>query len=309
MLAALATYLVIGLAVIIPSMIMFALGYIYKIREQYYRGLTFLFLSLAFWVALAFQNSVTEKLLFLGYGYPQVKAWDVSLISAWKGAIIEATIVPGAWQPYTWALTAVVVLSMITGALASYLALLSIGVDSKKALATAIVFLVIGGIALAWTAQAVNLALQGNIVDAYPVRDRANILKALLIILPFLLMAWANVGLYRETGTNAYLVHAVSIVLGVLGFLVMASTWFRGWEQYVVELAKQGNLGPAYARFTFAALLMIFGAGGVLLGSILEATPPAEEAVEEELGEIEEEAVEAEEAEEQAAEEEAGEEA
>ena len=293
MLAALATYLVIGLAVIIPSMIMFALGYIYRIREQYFRGLTFLFLSLAFWTALAFQNSVTEKLLFLGYGYPQVKAWDVSLISAWKGPLIEATISAGAWQPYTWALTAVTVLATITGALAAYLALVALGFDSKKAAAAAVAFLVIGGIALAWTSQAVSLTLQGNVTEAYSVRDRANALKAILIIIPFLIMAWANVGLYRETGTNAYLVHAVSIVLGVLGFLVMASTWFRGWENYVLELAKQGNLGPAYARFTFAALLMIFGAGGVLLGSILEATPPAEEAVEEFEEELEEEAAEA----------------
>ncbi len=290
MLAALGTYLVVALAVLAASVIIIAIGVIYRIREQIFRALSFISLGLAFALAFLFQNSVTEALLVRhGVPYTIVKAWDVSLISAFKGPLVEATVPEGAWVGSHGLILGVAFFILVTAVVTSYLSAQLFGLSEKVAAAVAAVFAVIALLGLVWTHQAHSMYLQGaNLDDVFTVRDRANVFKLVAVVVPFLMMAIGSFQIYRETGTKVYILYGVAILVGVAGFTILGTTWFKGWEDYVVKtLAPEGNLAPAYARFTFSAILMVIAALGVLIGNILEAVPPAEEA-EEELEEFEE---------------------
>ncbi len=293
MLVALGTYLVLALALFATSIIMIAVGVVYRIREQLLRAATFISLALSFASAFLFQNSVTEKLLVShGIQYIIVKQWDVSLINAFKGPIIGAEIPPASWTSYHGLIVGTATFLAITAAIAAYLSVQMFGVSEKVAAVAGLVFAIIAVAGAILTHRAYGLASTGqDLATAFRLRDQAAILKLLAILIPFLIMAAGSFQLYRETGTKVYAVYGIFILVGVIGFAILGTTWFKGWEDYVVKtLAPQGNLGPAFARFTTAAILMIIAALGVLVGSIIEATPPAEEAEEEfeELEEVEE---------------------
>jgi len=288
MLVALGTYLVVALAILSSTLIIFAVAAIYRIREQLIRAAGFASLGLAFTLAFLYQNSVTEALLVRhGIPYTIVKAWDVSLISAFKGPLVEATVPEAAWVGVHAYILATAFFIVVTAAVTMFLAAEMFGAETKVAVGAAALAGLVALAGLALTHHAYQLYLQGAPLDrVYTVRDQANALKLASVVVPYLAMAAGSVVLYRETGTRVYAVYAAAIVLGVAGFALLGTTWFKGWEDYVVkQLAPTGNLGPAFARFTASAGLMVLAALGVLIASILEVMPPAEE---EELEELEE---------------------
>jgi len=279
-LVALGTYLVVALAILSSTLIIVAVAAIYRIREQIIRATGFASLGLAFALAFLYQNTVTEALLARhGIAYTIVKAWDVSLISAFKGPLVEATVPEGAWVGAHGYILATAFFIVVTASVTMFLAAEMFGADTKIAAAAAGVLALIALAGLVLTHQAHQLYLQGAPLDrVYAVRDQANALKLASVVIPYLAMAAGSLVLYRETGTRVYAVYAAAILVGVIGFALLGTTWFKGWEDYVVkELAPTGNLGPAFARFTASAALMVIAALGVLIGNILEVMPPAEE--------------------------------
>lgn len=285
------TYYTVGFSLLIVSLIIFALSYAYRIREQAVKGVALLLFSLAFLDASYFQNVVTERLLNeYTIKYPIVKQLDVSVISGFKGPLITPTVPTAAWTNEAHHLSLIAVLLLLSGILLAYLASLMMGWDAKLAYSFTGIVAIIAIVATILTQKAVSTYISNpgaNAASALHLRSYSNALKALTVILPWALMAVGSYVLYRETETPAYLVYTGSIILGLIGFLVFITTWTYGWDLYVEKLAAKGSIGPAIARFTASAILMIIGALGLLVGSIFEAMPPTEEAEEFEEEEIE----------------------
>ncbi len=293
MFAGLMTYYTVGFALVIVTIMIMTMSFIYRIREQAIRGAGLLTLALAFIVATVFQNSVTERLLVeYDRSYVIVKMLDVSVISAFKGPLIAEDVNVASWLDLAYMSLLVGFFILLTAALVTFLSVQMFGLDVKVAAGAAVVMAIIAGLGIYFTHQAINVYTadpSGNMAHALSLRDRANWFKLVSVDIPFLIMAAGSIMLFRETGTRVYLVYGVSIILGVIGFTLFATTWFHGWEVYVRDLAARGNFGPAYTRFALSAILMVIGALGLLVGNIIEAVPPVEEAEEfEEFVEAEE---------------------
>lgn len=281
MLAGFMTYFTVGFSLLVVSLIMFAVSYVYRVREQAVRGLAVLLLALGFLVAAFFQDTVAESLLnTYMIPYPMVRQLDVSVISGFKGPLITPTIPTAAWTGSAYMITLVSAFILLAGTLAAYLSSLMSGLDRRVAYTIAGIIGVLGLAAAVLTQNAISTYTSNpaaNTAPALDLRRYANLLKALVIVVPYALMAYGTFNLYRETKTSAYAIYSGSITVWLIGFLVFASTWTYGWDKYVEELAARGDIGPALARFTASAVLMIIGAIGLLVSSILETMPPAEE--------------------------------
>lgn len=290
MLAGFMTYFTVGFGLLVVTLIIFAMSIVYRIREQAIRGVSLLFFSLAFLIAARFQNTVTEKLLTeYGTQYPIVKQLDVSVINGFKGPLITPTVATAAWTGEAYELTLIAVLLLLTGVLTAYLSALMMGWDAKYTYSFTgiITVLAIGAVILTYMATSTYIRNPSiNTTKAIDLRTYSNLLKAIIIIAPYAVMALGSFNLYRETRTIAYAVYSAGIIIGLIGFLVFITTWTYGWDLHVEKLAAQGSISPAIFRFTVAAFLMIIGALGLLIGAILETVPPTEE-VEEFEGELE----------------------
>ncbi len=281
MLAGFMTYFTVGFSLLIVTLIIFAMSFVYRIREQAVRGASLLFFSLAFLFAARFQNIVTERLLNdYMTPYPIVKQLDVSVINGFKGPLITPTVATAAWTGAAYHLTLIAIFILITGTLTAYISSLMMGWDSKLvyAFTGAIAAIALAGTVLTYMSVSTYTSNPGtNTTEALNLRTYSNLLKGIVIIAPYAVMALGSFNLYRETKTLAYAVYSAAIVTGLIGFLLFITTWTYGWDLYVEKLASTGDIGPAVFRFTISAFLMIVGALGLLIGSILETMPPAEE--------------------------------
>jgi len=298
-LVGLGTYLVVSLALAVTGLIILTMGFVYRIREQSIRALGLGALGMAFFHAFLFQNTVTERLL-AGYEvegggrlpslpYIIVKQLDASVINGFKGPLIDETVAAAYWIDRA-VLTLVIALFIVVSAVATmYLALEMLGLDRKLVAAGTLVVGVVALAGLFLTYRSIGLYQAGLFSEALATRDLAASLKIFSIIVPFLLMAAGSFIVYRETGTKVYLVYTIGQLVLVLGMVVFATTWYSGWENYVKQLAEQGDLGPAIQRFLASTFLLSAGSFVLLVGSIIEAVPPVEEELlEEEIeGELE----------------------
>jgi len=297
-LVGLGTYLVVGIVLAITGLIILTMAVVYRIREQAIRAVGVGALGLAFFHAFLFQNVVTERLL-AGYTtedgaqlpslpYVIVKQLDASVINGFKGPLIDETVALAYWVDRANLTLVIAFFILLAGVTTMYLALEMLGLDRKLVLAGTAVIGVVALAGIVLTAQSIGLYLDGQVSDALRLRDTASSLKLATIVIPFLLMAAGSFIVYRETGSKVYLAYTVGQLVLVLGMIVFATTWYSGWEDYVKQLAAQGDLGPAIARFLAATILLILGSFVLLVGSIVEAVPTVEEELEEfeeELGE------------------------
>ena len=297
MLAGLGTYLVVFFALLVTAIIILTMSVVYRIREQGIRALALGGLGLAFMHAFLFQNTVTERLL-AGYvteggqlpslPYVIVKQLDASIINGFKGPLIDETVAPGYWLDRAILTLVIAFFVLVAAVAASYLALEMLGLSRTLVLAGTGLIAVIALAGIFMTSQSISLYEAGSINEALATRDTAATLKLVPLVLGFLLMAVGSFMVYRETGSKVYLVYTAGQLVLVLGLIIFATTWYSSWENYVKELAAQGNLAPALGRFYASGLLLVVGSLLLLIGSIVEAVPPVEEEEFEELEELEE---------------------
>ena len=307
MLPATAIFTVLSPILIITGVVTLSIGIIYRIREQTITSLGFILLGLSFVSGLVALNKIDENLIVnYGWKYTIVKMLETGIIDPFKGAVSPGLVQLGSWIDATNTMIATSVFLVLGAILISYIGALMVGLETKKAVVVPIIVGIIGFAGVFYTSKSINLMLyQAPAPLALKARDTGAYLKAISILLAFLVATIGTGSLYLETRTKTYAFYAVSYLLGAIGWAIGSATWLTSFEEMgILQLIQTGQMTTPIKIFLVSAIFIIIGSVGLLLASIVDVISSASAGLEElefeELEEIPEEAAveEAEEAEE-----------
>ncbi len=266
-------FTVVSPILIMTAIVIMAIGLMYRIKEQIIGSIGYLFLGLSFVTGLLALNKIDETLIIeYGWKYQYVKLLEAGIINPFKGPISPSYVQIGSWSNAVGLFTLTSIFLVLGAAILSYIGMLMIGFDSKKAVVASVIVVIIGGAGIYYLNKAVNvLVFNEDIVSSLAYRDLGSVLRGASIIIAFAIITIGAGSIYLETKTRDYLLYAVSSLFGGIGWSIFSTSWTTHFEKLsIFQFIYTGQVTTPVTLYIVAAFFIVIGSIGLLLASIIE---------------------------------------
>ncbi len=285
-------FTIVSPIIIMTAIVIMSIGIMYRIREQILSSLGFLLLGLSFITGVLVLNKIDETLI-IGYGwkYQFVKLLEAGIINPFKGPISPSYLQLGAWTGTTTLMLLTSLFLVLGATILSYIGVLMLGLDAKKASIVSAIVLIIGIIGIYYLDKSISvLVINGDVTKSLSYRDLGGMIRGISIIAAFALTTIGATSVYLETRTKDYLLYAVSFFLSGVGWTLFTTSWTTHFEKLsIFEFITTGTVKTPVTIYMIASVFIVIGAIGLLLASIIEIVSStmagAEEVFEEEIEE------------------------
>ncbi len=285
-------FTIVSPIIIMTAIVIMSIGIMYRIREQILSSLGFLLLGLSFITGVLVLNKIDETLI-IGYGwkYQFVKLLEAGIINPFKGPISPSYLQLGAWTGTTTLMLLTSLFLVLGATILSYIGVLMLGLDTRKASIVSAIILIIGIIGIYYLDKSISvLVINGDVTKSLSYRDLGGMIRGVSIIAAFALTTIGATSVYLETRTKDYLLYAVSFFLSGVGWTLFTTSWTTHFEKLsIFEFITTGTVKTPVTIYMIASVFIVIGAIGLLLASIIEIVSStmagAEEVFEEEIEE------------------------